>query len=89
MIIMWSYNYTNPDILEHYGILGMKWGIRRFQDKKDRYIFVLVPKNYDEKKDLGFVDNYHAVYKDTGEVSGFAPWNETDFFDMLLEQGGD
>lgn len=58
-------------------------------DYKDRYIFVLVPKNYDEKKDLGFVDNYHAVYKDTGEVSGFAPWNETDFFDMLLEQGGD
>lgn len=58
-------------------------------DYKDRYIFVLVPKNYDEKKDLGFVDNYHAVYKDTGEVSGFAPWNETGFFDMLLEQGGD
>lgn len=29
MIFLWVYNQTNPDILEHYGIKGMKWGIRR------------------------------------------------------------
>lgn len=26
---MWEYNYSNPDVLCHYGVKGMKWGRRK------------------------------------------------------------
>lgn len=36
MIFLWVYNNVNPDILMHYGIKGMKWGIRRTEAQLQR-----------------------------------------------------
>lgn len=29
---MWEYNYYDPDVLCHYGIKGMRWGVRRVRN---------------------------------------------------------
>ena len=55
---MWTYNYT--DELCHWGIKGMKWGVRRFQNKDGS----LTPQG---KKRYADDDNAHDDYKKAHE----------------------
>jgi len=54
-------------------------------DYKDRYIFSILPENFDKKRDGGFLDGFYSVNKETGEMLGFAPWEETDFLEQTTD----
>lgn len=43
-------NYTHNDVLQHAGIKGMKWGVRRYQNK-DGSLTPEGKKRYDEMSD--------------------------------------
>lgn len=64
---MWTYNYTNSDYIQHYGILGMKWGIRRFQDKSGR-LTAAGKKRYDDDPSNGKPGSSSKTSKTEKEV---------------------
>ena len=54
---MWQYNYGYGGELYHYGVKGMRWGVRRYQNKdgsltpegKSRYAIAKREKWYNRK----------------------------------------
>lgn len=64
---MWTYNYTNSDYIQHYGILGMRWGVRRFQDKSGR-LTAAGKKRYDDDPSNGTPEKASAkTSKEVGD----------------------
>lgn len=47
---MWKYNYYNNNELKHHGIIGQKWGIRRFQNS-DGTLTAEGRRRYDSESD--------------------------------------
>lgn len=64
-----------------------KLEIRKSFDYDDIFVFIMVPKGYDETKDGAMLDNFYSVDKNTEEVSGFAPWSNPGFIERF--SGGD
>ena len=64
-----------------------KLEIQKSFDYDDIFVFIMVPKGYDETKDGAMLDNFYSVDKNTEEVSGFAPWSNPGFIERF--SGGD
>lgn len=88
---MWQYNYSSE--LYHYGVMGMKWGVRRYQNKdgsltkagKKRY-FKEVKKITKAKQN----DDYSTVVDEVSKITKNALSKETinakNEFDRIVKE---
>ena len=69
---MWQYNYGYPNELYHHGVLGMKWGIRRYQDANGNYT-AAGKKQYLKDKTSGIqkdIDSFKGHEKGISDKKG-------------------
>ena len=72
---MWEFRPTNE--LYHYGVKGMRWGVRRYQNKdgtlttagrKRKNLGTTVKKRYDERYDI-YVSSADYIINCTNDVN--------------------
>ena len=69
---MWKYNYGYPNELYHHGVLGMKWGIRRYRDENGNYT-AAGKKRYIEDKTSGIqkdIDSFKPIRNGLKDKNG-------------------
>lgn len=63
---MWSYNYSPR--LEHHGIIGMKWGVRRYQNK-DGSLTSAGKKRYSAEDQVAAAKKKYRTDRDTAKAA--------------------